>query len=75
MSATNASKRLGLGLLGALLAVGLLLAACAVPEGRGRAKDQGDLVLRHPGAAAGHTGSSRQARRLEGATATLRLRS
>ncbi|MFE3554576.1 hypothetical protein ACFXKW_06850 [Streptomyces sp. NPDC059193] len=38
MSATNASKRLGFGLLGALLAGGLLMAACAAPDGRdGRA--------------------------------------
>ncbi|MEU9148638.1 hypothetical protein [Streptomyces sp. NPDC048349] len=34
MSATNAPQRLGFGLLGALLAGGLLLAACAVPDGR-----------------------------------------
>ncbi|MGP3689290.1 hypothetical protein ACTVZO_32090 [Streptomyces sp. IBSNAI002] len=34
MSATNASKRLGFGLLGALLAGGLLMAACAAPDGR-----------------------------------------
>ncbi|MFD0269413.1 hypothetical protein ACFVGY_23015 [Streptomyces sp. NPDC127106] len=34
MSASNAAERLGLGLLGALLAGGLLVAACAVPDGR-----------------------------------------
>ncbi|MEU9236912.1 hypothetical protein [Streptomyces subrutilus] len=34
MSATNASQRLGFGLLGALLAGGLLLAACAAPDDR-----------------------------------------
>uniref|UniRef100_A0AAU2JVZ9 Uncharacterized protein n=1 Tax=Streptomyces sp. NBC_00049 TaxID=2903617 RepID=A0AAU2JVZ9_9ACTN len=44
----NASQRLGFGLLGALLAGGLLLAACAVPEGRGRAEDPRDALLRHP---------------------------
>ncbi|MCJ0873374.1 hypothetical protein [Streptomyces sp. AP-93] len=40
----SASKRIGLGLLGALLAGGLLLAACAAPEGRAHAKDPGDVV-------------------------------
>lgn len=34
----SASKRIGLGIVGALLAGGLLLAACAAPEGRARAK-------------------------------------
>ncbi|MER6390707.1 hypothetical protein ACFXEL_26015 [Streptomyces sp. NPDC059382] len=54
MSATNASKRLGFGLLGAVLAGGLLLAACAVPDGRARVGDSGETVSRHPGAVAGH---------------------
>lgn len=45
----STSKRLGLGLVGALLAGGLLLAACAAPEGRAHAKDPGDVVFRHPG--------------------------
>ncbi|MFF5443937.1 hypothetical protein [Streptomyces sp. NPDC012888] len=35
MSAMNTAKRLGLGLIGALLAGGLLVAACAAPEDRG----------------------------------------
>ncbi|MFD7626494.1 hypothetical protein ACFV7Q_10675 [Streptomyces sp. NPDC059851] len=34
MSASNAAERLGLGLLGALLAGGLLIAACTAPDGR-----------------------------------------
>ncbi|MEU9039264.1 hypothetical protein AB0D45_30770 [Streptomyces sp. NPDC048352] len=34
MSATNAAKRLGLALLGGLLAAGLLAAACSAPKGR-----------------------------------------
>ncbi|MFE0578712.1 MULTISPECIES: hypothetical protein [unclassified Streptomyces] len=34
MSATNAAKRLGCAAVGALLAGGLLLAACALPDGR-----------------------------------------
>ncbi|MEW2416072.1 hypothetical protein AB0953_20455 [Streptomyces sp. NPDC046866] len=34
MSALHAPQRLGLGLVGALLAAGLLVAACACPEGR-----------------------------------------
>ncbi|MGI5446255.1 hypothetical protein ACQEVM_10940 [Streptomyces sp. CA-243310] len=55
MSATNASKRLGFGLLGAVLASGLLLAACAVPQGRARVGDSGEAVSRRPGAVAGHT--------------------
>ncbi|MCY0918867.1 hypothetical protein OS965_11855 [Streptomyces sp. H27-G5] len=54
MSATNASKRLGFGLLGAVLASGLLLAACAVPEGRAHDGDTGEAVSRHPGAVADH---------------------
>ncbi|MCX4528870.1 MULTISPECIES: hypothetical protein [unclassified Streptomyces] len=42
MSAKNASKQLGIGLVGALLAAGLLLAACAVPDGRAHdARDPG----------------------------------
>ncbi|MFF4323578.1 hypothetical protein [Streptomyces sp. NPDC001568] len=47
--AANASKRLGLGLLGALLAGGLLLAACSVPDDRPPAPDPGDVVLPHQG--------------------------
>ncbi|MFD7256972.1 hypothetical protein [Streptomyces sp. NPDC059874] len=43
-NAADSSKRLCLGLLGALLAAGLLLAACAVPEGRADVVDQGPLV-------------------------------
>ncbi|UUU39141.1 hypothetical protein [Streptomyces sp. NBC_00162] len=50
MAASNASKRLGFGLLGALLAAGLLRAACAGPDGQAHGKDPGELVLRHPGA-------------------------
>ncbi|MFG2981637.1 hypothetical protein ACGFYQ_10315 [Streptomyces sp. NPDC048258] len=46
MSATNAPQRLGFGLLGALLAGGLLLAACAAPDGGARAEDPGDAVFR-----------------------------
>ncbi|MCI4085742.1 MULTISPECIES: hypothetical protein [Streptomyces] len=34
MSATNAAKRLGFAAVGALLAGGLLLAACTLPEDR-----------------------------------------
>ncbi|MFD9353514.1 hypothetical protein [Streptomyces sp. NPDC060031] len=48
MSDKNASKRLCLGILGALLAGGLLLASCAAPEGRARAKTPADVVFRHP---------------------------
>ncbi|MGW6710709.1 alginate lyase family protein [Streptomyces sp. NPDC054956] len=51
----SASKRLGLGIIGALLAGGLLLAACAAPEGRAHAKDPGDVVFRHPGVVVSHT--------------------
>ncbi|MFD9338830.1 hypothetical protein ACFWBF_31240 [Streptomyces sp. NPDC060028] len=49
MSDKNASKRLCLGILGALLAGGLLLASCAAPEGRAHAKTPADAVFRHPG--------------------------
>ncbi|MET9465284.1 hypothetical protein ABZY44_10780 [Streptomyces sp. NPDC006544] len=38
----SASERLGLGVVGALLAGGLLLAACAAPEGRARAESEED---------------------------------
>ncbi|MFF3675497.1 hypothetical protein ACFYYS_16060 [Streptomyces sp. NPDC002120] len=41
MSATNASQRLGFGILGALLAGGLLLAACAAPDGPAPADEEG----------------------------------
>lgn len=51
----SASERLGLGIVGALLAGGLLLAACAAPEGRAHVKAQGDTVFRHPGVVASHT--------------------
>ncbi|MFF9979368.1 hypothetical protein [Streptomyces erythrochromogenes] len=34
MSATNAAKRLGFAAVGALLAGGLLLAACTLPDDR-----------------------------------------
>ncbi|NXY97842.1 hypothetical protein HYE82_26410 [Streptomyces sp. BR123] len=44
MSASSTAERLGLGLLGALLAGGLLLAACVVPDGRS------DGARRHPAA-------------------------
>ncbi|MER5778647.1 hypothetical protein ABT144_31060 [Streptomyces sp. NPDC002039] len=54
MSATNASKRLGFGLLGGVLASGLLLAACAVPEGRAQGGEPGEVVSRHPGGVPGH---------------------
>ncbi|MGW7063964.1 hypothetical protein ACWGHM_36425 [Streptomyces sp. NPDC054904] len=49
LNAANASKRLGLGLLGALLAGGLLLAACSVPDDRTHTPDPGDVVLPHRG--------------------------
>ncbi|MGW7460107.1 hypothetical protein [Streptomyces sp. NPDC054797] len=52
MSATNTSQRLGFGLVGALLAGGLLLAACAAPDGPPRS---GDVLVHHPGVVAGHT--------------------
>ncbi|MER7763835.1 alginate lyase family protein [Streptomyces sp. NPDC097619] len=54
MSAQNASKRFGLGLLGGLLAAGLLLAACAAPQGRAHTKSVTDVVFRHPGVVVGH---------------------
>ncbi|MCJ1681322.1 hypothetical protein MTF65_28995 [Streptomyces sp. APSN-46.1] len=40
MSAKNATKQLGIGLVGALLAGGLLLAAWDAPEGRPRAGEE-----------------------------------
>ncbi|WP_371675853.1 hypothetical protein [Streptomyces sp. NBC_01276] len=51
MPAVNETKRLGLAVLGALLASGLLLAACVDPEVRAPApaKDPGDVVLPHRG--------------------------
>ncbi|MEU9159706.1 hypothetical protein AB0D29_05375 [Streptomyces sp. NPDC048424] len=58
MSATNASQRLGFGILGALLAGGLLLAACAVPDGPARADEEGrapSKTARGPAAANGWT--------------------
>ncbi|MCX4696093.1 hypothetical protein [Streptomyces sp. NBC_01408] len=39
MSAKNAAEQLGLGFVGALLAGGLLLAACAAPGGRTAARE------------------------------------
>ncbi|MER7825567.1 hypothetical protein BCL76_101408 [Streptomyces sp. CG 926] len=48
----NASKRVGFAVVGALLAGGLLLAACAVPEDR----HAGDVVFHHPGVVVGHDG-------------------
>ncbi|MEU6863199.1 hypothetical protein ABZ924_08005 [Streptomyces sp. NPDC046876] len=49
MSALHAPQRLGLGLLGALLAAGLLVAACASPEGRaGTGRHPGDAVADQP---------------------------
>lgn len=51
----SASKRLGLGIVGALLAGGLLLAACAAPEGRAQSHAPGDVVFRHPGVVVSHT--------------------
>ncbi|MFE2285423.1 alginate lyase family protein [Streptomyces sp. NPDC059443] len=51
----SASKRLGLGIVGALLAGGLLLAACAAPEGRAHAKTPDEVVFRHPGVVVSHT--------------------
>ncbi|WP_158709918.1 hypothetical protein [Streptomyces katrae] len=50
MSASNASTRLVFGLLGALLAAGLLLAVCAAPEGRADARFPADATLREAGA-------------------------
>ncbi|MEV7418669.1 alginate lyase family protein [Streptomyces sp. NPDC089919] len=56
MSAQNATKRLGLGLLGALLAAGLLLAACAAPDGRDHPGTAAtDVVFHHPGVVVGKT--------------------
>ncbi|RSS83233.1 hypothetical protein [Streptomyces sp. WAC06614] len=46
MSAPNTVQRLGFGLLGSLLAGGLLLSACVTPEGRTHTR--GKAVLRHP---------------------------
>nr|WSX49048.1 hypothetical protein OG409_08855 [Streptomyces sp. NBC_00974] len=58
----SASKRLGLGIVGALLAGGLLLAACAAPEGRAHAGARGDMVFRHPGVVSATPGSSTRGR-------------
>ncbi|MFE4636094.1 hypothetical protein ACFRJ1_22325 [Streptomyces sp. NPDC056773] len=52
----STSKRLGLGLVGALLAGGLLLAVCAAPEGRAHGRDPGQAVFRHPGVVVSDTG-------------------
>ncbi|GLV86521.1 hypothetical protein Slala03_62100 [Streptomyces lavendulae subsp. lavendulae] len=49
MPAVNETKRLGLAVLGALLAGGLLLAACADPDVQAPPKDPGDVVLPHRG--------------------------
>ncbi|WP_280916785.1 hypothetical protein [Streptomyces sp. SPB4] len=43
----NETKRLGLAVLGALLAGGLLLAACADPDVQAPPKGPGDVVLPH----------------------------
>ncbi|MGG8409204.1 alginate lyase family protein [Streptomyces sp. 12297] len=53
MSELNASKRLGLGVVGVLLAAGLLLAACAAPDGRAHGKSVTDVDFRHPGVVVG----------------------
>ncbi|MET8754471.1 hypothetical protein ABZW32_30905 [Streptomyces sp. NPDC004667] len=45
----NETKRLGLAALGALLAGGLLLAACADPDVQAPPKGPGDAVLPHRG--------------------------
>ncbi|GGZ56244.1 hypothetical protein [Streptomyces subrutilus] len=50
MSDLNAPKRLGFGLLGAVLAGGLLVAACAAPEGPSRAQDPGGTAPPCPAA-------------------------
>lgn len=55
----NASKRVGFAVVGALLAGGLLLAACAAPEGH----DAGDVVFHHPGVVVSH-GGLRQAKQM-----------
>ncbi|MFD4864068.1 hypothetical protein [Streptomyces sp. NPDC058412] len=58
MSATNASQRLGFGILGGLLAGGLLLAACAVPDGPARPDEEGrapSKTARGPAPANGRT--------------------
>ncbi|MFD8021312.1 hypothetical protein ACFV6G_12895 [Streptomyces lavendulae] len=49
MPAVNETKRLGLAVLGALLAGGLLLAACADPDVQAPPKGPGDVVLPHRG--------------------------
>ncbi|MGW6981574.1 alginate lyase family protein [Streptomyces sp. NPDC054932] len=56
----NASKRVGFAVVGALLASGLLLAACAAPEDRPR---PGDVVFHHPGVVVSHD-QLRQAKRM-----------
>ncbi|KPI00762.1 hypothetical protein OV450_5044 [Actinobacteria bacterium OV450] len=59
MSASNASQRLGFALLGALLAAGLLLAACAVPQGPARDRKPGDAAFHAPGGVVGSRNDSR----------------
>ncbi|MEU8461271.1 hypothetical protein [Streptomyces sp. NPDC029003] len=44
----NAAQRIGLGLLGALLAAALLLAACAAPDGRARSDGAGKAARPRP---------------------------
>ncbi|WP_405437265.1 hypothetical protein OG373_08890 [Streptomyces avidinii] len=56
----NASARVGFAVLGALLAGGLLLAACAAPEDRPRA---GEVVFRHRGVVVGREGRAAHARK------------
>ncbi|MEV7829291.1 hypothetical protein AB0P12_01570 [Streptomyces subrutilus] len=46
----NAPRRLGFGLLGAVLAGGLLVAAGAAPEGPSRAQDPGGTAPPRPAA-------------------------
>ncbi|WP_374776572.1 hypothetical protein OG756_31220 [Streptomyces sp. NBC_01310] len=56
MSATNAAKRLGFAAVGALLAGGLLLAACALPEERPGPAREADGRGRHGAAEPGVPG-------------------
>ncbi|MEV8532588.1 hypothetical protein [Streptomyces sp. NPDC051211] len=48
MSALNTAKRIALGLVGALLAGGLLLAARAAPDSRAHGRHPGEVDVRHP---------------------------
>lgn len=51
VSAMKAAQRIALGLLGALLAAGLLLAACAAPDGQARGDDARRTAPRQAGRA------------------------